>query len=156
MLVLFMLGMVGRADPSYDAGYELGREIAKAQRAAKESEPVKDLEEMEKGVAVGNVVGKINAGDGVATGVVILLWLLGLVLGVLALFTPWMILRILDLQKKQAAMMKFEGKLLEAMNANLISISQQINHFGTGQPISRVSAPVPSARVEAPKTGLRR
>ena len=85
-----------------------------------------------------------------------LLLLLGLILGLMALFMPFMVLRILQIQKLQLAALRHQGKALEAINANLISISQQINHFGSGQLMPRVHAPAPSARVEAPKTGLRR
>jgi len=83
----------------------------------------------------------------------ILIWVLVLLLSVAGPLMFWAMHRNL---KSLTVMIRHQGKVMEAMNANLISISQQINHFGTGQPMPRVHAPVPSARVEAPKNGLRR
>jgi len=83
----------------------------------------------------------------------ILIWVLVLLLSVAGPLMFWAMHRNL---KSLTVMIRHQGKVMEAMNANLISISQQINHFGTGQPMPRVHAPVPSARGGAPKNGLRR
>lgn len=82
--------------------------------------------------------------------------LLEISLVVLAVAFPFMFWAMHRNLKSTVVVLKHHGKVLEAINTNLISISQQINHFGTGQPMPRAHAPAPSARVEAPRNGLRR
>ena len=83
----------------------------------------------------------------------ILIWVLVLLLSVAGPLMFWAMHRNL---KSLTVMIRHQGKVMEAMNTNLIAISQQINHFGSGQPMPRVHGPVPGARVEAPKTVQRR
>lgn len=147
---------VERRGDAYDDGYELGRTIAVGQRELEESEPVNNLEKMERDAAVGHAMESMRPGQGVLLGLGVFAYLAVIVLAILWVLIPWMVYRIHSNLKVMLGVLKYQTKALEAMNANLISISQQINHFGSGEPISRGSAPAPSARGEAPKTGLRR
>jgi len=141
---------------AYDTGYELGKDLAKIQQDYENAPEVKSLDEMGQGMAVGKAVGSLTAKDGVLMGLGVFAYLLLIVMAVLWVFIPWMVYRIHKDMRAMLGVLKFQTKALEAMNTNLIAISQQINHFGSGQPTPRVHAPVPSARVEAPKNGLRR
>ena len=154
MLMALMLGSAW-ATPAEDEAYLRGLKAATGHDGKYfpgESEQVVEAEKK----AAGKYDSSITAGQGVLLGLGVFGYLFLIVLAVLWVLIPWMIYRMHGNLKVMLGVLKFQSKALEAMNANLISISQQINHFGTGQPMPRVHAPAPNARVEAPKTGLRR
>lgn len=150
MLAALMLGCVG-ATPAEDEAYLRSLKAATGNEGKYFPGEDEQVVEAEKKAAK-KYDSSLTAGQGVLLGLGVFGYLALIVLAVLWVLIPWMIYRMHGNLKVMLGVLKYQTKALEAMNANLISISQQINHFGTGQPMPRVHAPVQGARGEAPKS----